>query len=264
MKQPICRTFRARSCRPCGKSLSVAWVSGACFITMKCSEKKKAQMRARMAERRKDPMFREKQRLQMAAYRLDPAWQAKIKAYRRTDDFKKKANEKSRKDRASKPQITAREKAYKSRPEVKERANELRRQRMADPVKRAKIEATRKKWESRPEVAAHLKAKSDAYCKSEGGRIARINAMSRRRARESGKTVPTPELQALFEKSAKCPYCRLKYTKKRIRSIDHFIPIAKGGVHSIENIVICCFPCNNKKRAMLPEEWAKKIGVLFV
>ena len=38
-------------------------------------------------------------------------------------------------------------------------------------------------------------------------------------------------------------------------TIDHVVPISKGGAHSIENIVPACQPCNSSKGAKSLDEW---------
>lgn len=38
-------------------------------------------------------------------------------------------------------------------------------------------------------------------------------------------------------------------------TVDHVIPIARGGRHAIGNLVGCCEPCNNAKGDMLPIEF---------
>lgn len=50
-----------------------------------------------------------------------------------------------------------------------------------------------------------------------------------------------------------CQYCRDDIPKKRA-TIDHVIPVAKGGKNNWGNTVCCCFDCNNKKGDMLPSE----------
>lgn len=45
--------------------------------------------------------------------------------------------------------------------------------------------------------------------------------------------------------------------------VDHYQPLAKGGAHSIGNLVISCQPCNNRKHASDPIAFAQRMGKLF-
>lgn len=36
---------------------------------------------------------------------------------------------------------------------------------------------------------------------------------------------------------------------------DHYVPLARGGFHCMENIVPACEPCNRSKGALMPDEW---------
>jgi 5-methylcytosine-specific restriction endonuclease McrA len=49
-----------------------------------------------------------------------------------------------------------------------------------------------------------------------------------------------------------------------IYTIDHFYPLARGGAHQIDNLVISCKPCNLRKNAKDPYEFAKEIGRLDI
>jgi 5-methylcytosine-specific restriction endonuclease McrA len=51
-----------------------------------------------------------------------------------------------------------------------------------------------------------------------------------------------------------CPYCRTKLTPQN-RTIDHIIPLARGGHHAVSNLVACCIPCNLRKGPRPFGEW---------
>lgn len=46
-----------------------------------------------------------------------------------------------------------------------------------------------------------------------------------------------------------CYYCEKKFTSQEL-TMDHKVPIARGGVSSRNNIVACCKDCNSKKQSM--------------
>lgn len=52
-----------------------------------------------------------------------------------------------------------------------------------------------------------------------------------------------------------CHYCRRQF-KPADLTMDHVIPLARGGESTKENIVPCCKECNTKKRYLMPAEFA--------
>ena len=53
---------------------------------------------------------------------------------------------------------------------------------------------------------------------------------------------------------AKCNYC-LKSLAKEECTMDHVVPIVRGGRTSKGNIVIACKDCNNRKKDSLVMDW---------
>lgn len=53
----------------------------------------------------------------------------------------------------------------------------------------------------------------------------------------------------LVRDERKCAYC-----KAHADTIDHIIPRSRGGLNTWENLVACCFKCNNKKDNRTPKE----------
>lgn len=51
-----------------------------------------------------------------------------------------------------------------------------------------------------------------------------------------------------------CAYC---FSDKQI-SMEHFIPLSKGGLHCISNIIPACKLCNSRKNNQDPETWVSK------
>ena len=44
-----------------------------------------------------------------------------------------------------------------------------------------------------------------------------------------------------------CLYCGAKFDDRCKPTLDHLIPLIKGGAHSVANLVICCRACNSRK-----------------
>src|SRR5690606_38522313 len=45
-----------------------------------------------------------------------------------------------------------------------------------------------------------------------------------------------------------CYYCEGKFSRKNL-TMDHKVPLARGGTSSKNNIVCCCKDCNSKKQS---------------
>ena len=58
-----------------------------------------------------------------------------------------------------------------------------------------------------------------------------------------------------------CHYCGRK-TAPRQLTMDHIVPISRGGRSTKGNVVPACKDCNNKKKQLLPMEWQEYIAGL--
>ena len=52
----------------------------------------------------------------------------------------------------------------------------------------------------------------------------------------------------------KCYYCEREVLPQEL-TMDHIVPIIRGGKSAKNNIVPACKECNNKKKHSLPMEW---------
>lgn len=83
----------------------------------------------------------------------------------------------------------------------------------------------------------------------------------RRRARKAGCVVKAVDIQAIYERDGNCcVYCG----RAEDPTIDHVEPLAKGGAHHRDNLVVACKKCNSEKNTKwlgvgedhwLPWEW---------
>ncbi|MDH3974813.1 MAG: HNH endonuclease [Deltaproteobacteria bacterium] len=53
-----------------------------------------------------------------------------------------------------------------------------------------------------------------------------------------------------------CYYCRRPFHPSEL-TMDHIVPVIRGGKSVKSNVVPCCKECNNKKKHMLPSEWGE-------
>jgi 5-methylcytosine-specific restriction endonuclease McrA len=51
-----------------------------------------------------------------------------------------------------------------------------------------------------------------------------------------------------------CHYCGKKVPPKEL-TLDHIVPVARGGRSTRGNCVPACKECNNQKKNLLPIEW---------
>ena len=82
-------------------------------------------------------------------------------------------------------------------------------------------------------------------------RMLRKNALIKRKrclAGSPGVTI-TEWDEKLREYNHRCAYCGVQGNM----TMDHVVPLSKGGEHTIDNIVPACAPCNSSKCANIRE-----------
>lgn len=62
--------------------------------------------------------------------------------------------------------------------------------------------------------------------------------------------------------SGLCYYCGSRF-KSADLTMDHRVPISRGGRSVKENLVPCCKECNSKKKHLLPSEWTEYLDALL-
>lgn len=56
-----------------------------------------------------------------------------------------------------------------------------------------------------------------------------------------------------------CHYCGRLVPPVEL-TMDHIVPIARGGRSTKGNVAACCKECNNRKKQLLPMEWAEYVN----
>ena len=101
--------------------------------------------------------------------------------------------------------------------------------------------------------------KNKKYYETEEGREADRRKASRRQALKKSTedgTITKESLKKLRDKqNNKCYYCEceLNFKSKNEVHLDHHIPLSKGGIHGINNVVYLCKKCNLSKSDMMPK-----------
>ena len=100
------------------------------------------------------------------------------------------------------------------------------------------------------------------YFKTEIGSASKLNTRHKRRAIIKDGDATTQQLKELYSTVKNCYWCNTKLNKKNTH-LDHFIPLSKGGLHTIDNLVLSCSCCNLKKSNKDPYQFALEKGRLL-
>lgn len=132
--------------------------------------------------------------------------------------------------------------------------------------------------ERRTNNAEHMRALDMArYERHREKRIALASEHVKiRRARLAGvETDPGVTVPALRKRDGdNCCYCGIEMTFQRGKrgdgiapnraTLEHIVPITKGGGHTFANTALACHRCNVRKNNKTTEEWAEHRGLLWV
>jgi len=58
-----------------------------------------------------------------------------------------------------------------------------------------------------------------------------------------------------------CHYCRRQVGRLAL-TMDHIVPLGRGGASARGNVVPACKDCNSRKKGMLPVEWREYVDSL--
>jgi 5-methylcytosine-specific restriction endonuclease McrA len=129
-----------------------------------------------------------------------------------------------------------------------------------DKTRATRLRSYKKLKATKPEVLAakykrKVKKKPEKYREKDACRFAFLR---------SGD-VTKPQLLSLYETAnGKCKYCgvdvKCRFTPTCLIGFDHVIPKAKGGLHTISNLVVCCRRCNFLKGDRTSDEFEASKG----
>jgi 5-methylcytosine-specific restriction endonuclease McrA len=114
--------------------------------------------------------------------------------------------------------------------------------------------------DARKGKARLLKANARAARWAKANPHRRLASYAKRRALLRG--LPAAEVVAVeaFYRHVKtaprlvCHWCR-RVTPKRLRHVDHIVPLARGGAHELANLCCACRDCNLSKGRRTPDEF---------
>lgn len=158
-------------------------------------------------------------------------------------------NQKRPKDlEALKQYIKAYKKEYRQRPKSK----------IADRGHKRKYLARLRA--SSPEYRKYKSMHDKKYHQTQKGKITRAKSNFRRRASEDKASLNKEEWNKILDAfSHACAYCLIPFDDQVSPvTVDHFIPLFRGGATVATNIVPACLHCNSSKQAKMPQEWCSE------
>lgn len=115
--------------------------------------------------------------------------------------------------------------------------------------------ATRKRYEQTDAFKQSKRRTAQKYAKTENGilhdRTRKLNYYYRKYSAKYGLYNPAAHVATLEEVkilmgAKNCYYCG-RELKREEKTIDHKLPVSKGGTNNMNNLVICCQHCNSLK-----------------
>ena len=83
--------------------------------------------------------------------------------------------------------------------------------------------------------------------------IPEIDAAALRRAREIARAAKKQRWWLEKRNSGVCHYCGERFPPRKL-SMDHIVPLCRGGRTTPGNVVAACMSCNRSKDALTPAE----------
>jgi len=110
---------------------------------------------------------------------------------------------------------------------------------------------------------AHKTIKSISWLKKNyGKRVSEANILRNELKRIKGvtrkrKNARKKKKRMIENRGIICEYCKEAFRAEDL-TVDHYIPISKGGNSTLVNLKLACEPCNTAKGDMMPDSWEKK------
>ena len=126
---------------------------------------------------------------------------------------------------------------------------------------RVTIERAQKWHDANPDKARTARSK----WKAENPETVRAHGHNRRaRIKGVGGTHTAKDIQALFDlQKGKCAHSWCRRSLSSGFHVDHRVPICLGGSNGSKNLQLLCQPCNSRKSAKHPIDFAQQNGMLL-
>ncbi len=78
------------------------------------------------------------------------------------------------------------------------------------------------------------------------------------REREKGRQLRNSQWWKNQLGRGRCYYCGAQVHPRQL-TMDHVVPVVRGGCSTRSNVVPCCKDCNSAKKNLVPSEWQEHL-----
>jgi 5-methylcytosine-specific restriction enzyme A len=83
-----------------------------------------------------------------------------------------------------------------------------------------------------------------------------------RREKEKARALRKSQWWQRKVAKGQCSYCRRRFAPEDL-TMDHIVPVVRGGRSTRSNLAPACKACNSKKKYLLPVEWEEYLTGLL-
>ncbi len=91
--------------------------------------------------------------------------------------------------------------------------------------------------------------------------IVEVTEAELKREREKARALRKSQRWKRRLSTGRCHYCGRQVGARQL-TMDHVVPLVRGGRSTRGNVVPACKTCNTKKQQLLPAEWEEYLGRL--
>lgn len=173
----------------------------------------------------------------------------------RSDKIKKRINEHYHNNHE---RVLEERAELRKRPEAKAKKAEQDRKYVQN--NRNKINQYHNQWqkENRDKVRVyHRNWYAENYPLQRARMLANIHKRRARILANGNNTLTKEDIELLFSTTNSCSYCSATGVKL---TLDHIVPISRGGTNSPDNIALACGHCNSSKGNKTLDEWLNNLS----